>query len=365
MKAVLVLLLACCAAFAATTPSKFEDLAKQADTARAASHSAEAITLYREALKLKPAWKEGWWYLGALLYDNEQYEDAREAMRRFVGLDPDGGPAWGLMGLCEYGVREYDLALAHIEKAVALGLRNAAQIEESVRFHEALLLTRSGQFEKALQIYIVFSRKADATPSLIEAVGLAALRMPMLPQEYPPQDRELVLTAGRASFEAMARRPQTAEAAFHDMMLRYSDRPNVHYLYGTYLLSSNPEEALNQLRAELEVAPQNVPCLVNLALEYLRRGDAASGVPYAQKAVQYAPGSFPGHNALGRLLVETGDVKGGIEQLEIATKLDPGSPQNHIALAGAYAKAGRQADAKRERQAFLDLRRELDAAEKH
>src|SRR5581483_817126 len=203
------------------------------------------------------------------------------------------------------------------------------------------------------------------TPSLIEAVGLAALRMPLLPQEYPPQDRELVLTAGRASFEAIARRPQTAEAAFHDLMIRYADRPNVHYLYGTYLLSSNPDEAVNQFKAELEIEPQNVPCLVNLSLEYLRRGDAAAGVPYAQKAVQYAPGSFPGHNALGRLLVETNDLKGGIEQLEIATRLDPESPQNHIALATAYAKAGRTEDAKRERQLFLDLRKELDAAATH
>jgi tetratricopeptide (TPR) repeat protein len=357
--------LACGAAFAATTaPSKFDEIAKQADAARTANHNAEAVSLYREALRLKPSWKEGWWYLGALQYDNEQYDDSRQAMRKFVALDPDGGPAWGLMGLCDYELREYDLALAHLAKAAALGLRNAAEIEESVRFHQALLLTRSGQFEQALQIYIVFSRKENPTPSLIEAVGLAVLRMPMLPQEYPPQDRELVLTAGRASFEAMARRPQTAEAAFHDLMVRYSDRPNVHYLYGTYLLSSNPDEALNQFKAELEVNPQNVPCLVNLALEYLRRGDPASGIPWAQKAVQFAPGSFPGHNALGRLLVETGDLKGGIEQLEIATKLDPGSPQNHIALATAYGKAGRQDDAKRERQIFLTLRRELDAAEK-
>jgi Flp pilus assembly protein TadD len=62
--------------------------------------------------------------------------------------------------------------------------------------------------------------------------------------------------------------------------------------------------------------------------------------------------------------LESGDVPGAIQKLELATKLEPNSPQNHIALSQAYAKAGRAEDAKRERERFLALRKEIDAVSK-
>jgi hypothetical protein len=45
----------------------FEQLAAQANRAREADKIPQAIQLYKEALQLKPAWPDGWWYLGTLL----------------------------------------------------------------------------------------------------------------------------------------------------------------------------------------------------------------------------------------------------------------------------------------------------------
>src|SRR5437868_2423976 len=92
MKAALLLALACTAAFAAaTSPPTFAELAKRADAARAANHLPDAVRLYQEALKLNGTWKEGWWNLGTLLYDIDQYSDARDALRRVVALQNDSG----------------------------------------------------------------------------------------------------------------------------------------------------------------------------------------------------------------------------------------------------------------------------------
>src|SRR5260370_39467069 len=88
----------------------------------------------------------------------------------------------------------------------------------------------------------------------------------------------------------------------------------------------------------------------------MKRGEPEKGLEYAVRAVDTATKSFAAYAALGRVLVELGKTQEGIEKLEYAAKLAPDSPQVRIALASAYAKAGRSADAARERAEFLKLK---------
>ena len=71
--------------------------------------------------------------------------------------------------------------------------------------------------------------------------------------------------------------------------------------------------------------------------------------------MKLAPGLFAAHNALGRALFETGQVEKGIAELEAAVRLAPESRQARATLAGAYARAGRAADAEREQAALRGL----------
>ena len=56
---------------------------------------------------------------------------------------------------------------------------------------------------------------------------------------------------------------------------------------------------------------------MQIAFEYLKRGDAAAALPWAQQAVAAAPNAFPARKALGQALLETGDVDGAIKELLI------------------------------------------------
>ena len=60
--------------------------------------------------------------------------------------------------------------------------------------------------------------------------------MPMLPTETPPDRREMVLMAGRASYMMATRNTAAAERAFEALVSRYPETPNVHYAYGVFLL---------------------------------------------------------------------------------------------------------------------------------
>ena len=65
-------------------PSSFDRLSKLADTERQQNHLDNAIGYYRQALKVRTSWKDGWWYLGTILYDQDHYAEARDAFQRAV-----------------------------------------------------------------------------------------------------------------------------------------------------------------------------------------------------------------------------------------------------------------------------------------
>jgi tetratricopeptide (TPR) repeat protein len=344
----------------ALTPSQFDAVSRQAAIAREANRTEEAIKLYRDSVRLKPSWPEGWWQLGSLLYERDEYAGARDAFGRVARLEPKSGPAWAMLGLCEYRTREHVKAAEHLQQALKLGLGDNARLIHAARYHLALLLTRFGEFEAALQTFVKLANDGIDDPGAVAAAGIAALRLPLLPPELPEDTRPMAFQVGRAVYDTGARRAADASREWREIVAQYGTLPNIHYLFGGFLLLSDSDAAILEWKRELEISPDHVPARLQLAYEYLKRGDTESALPYAEQAVKLEPGSFVAHNALGRTLVEAGDLTRGIAELEAASKGAPQSPENRVALASAYAKAGRKEDAARERAEFLRLKKEQE-----
>ncbi len=342
--------------------AEFNDLAKRATEAREADRLDEAVALYGQALQIRPSWIEGWWSASTILYDRDRYAEARDAFRSLLSILPQRGPSSNLiapsmamLGLCEFQTREYERALVELQRARLLGLSGQQQLISVVRYHAAILLTRFEQFELGFDALREFAREGNESPSVIEAFGLNVLRMPFLPSELPPDKRELVMMAGRPAYYMSVRRQVASRKMFDDLLARYAETPGVHYAFGVFLLNQEPDAALEEFRHELKLSPSHAPSMLQIAFEYIKRNDYASGLPFAERSVQLAPNLFPARNALGRILLETGDVARAMKELEAGVKLAPESPEMHFALARAYARAGRKEDAARERAIFTKL----------
>lgn len=355
-------LLACAYAAAQQPAPSFERIQKQAEAARAAKRVDEAIQLYKKAVAMQPSWDEGWWALGTIYYELDRFDEGRTAFRRLTVIKPDVGLPWAMLGLCEYETKHYDDALKHLRHGTDLGVDQDQDISAVAHYHLALLLTRFTEYEAAMKVLSVFAQRNVNSPSYVEAMGIAALRKPLLPMEVPPTDHQLVMDVGRVMYDAAALHTTEAAAEFKILVDKYPDTPNIHYLYGSFLLFSDADGGLAELKKELQVSPAHVPAMVTIANEYIQRKQYNDALPYAKKAVELDPQSFPAHTVYGRVLVE-GDInlQVGLTELEEARKLAPSSPQVRIALATAYTKAGRKEDAAREREAFSKLRQELDA----
>ncbi|MFN7994265.1 MAG: tetratricopeptide repeat protein [Bryobacteraceae bacterium] len=344
--------------------TSFDELSKQAATARDQNRLEEAARLYRQALRLKPDWSQGWWFLGTLRYDQDRYEEAAQAFTELITLKGDMGPGEALLGLCEFNLKRYDAALRHLIHAQKTGFGPDPQLTQVAIYHTALLLILAQNYERAGEQLTLLARTATPNDKVVLAAGAAALRRPVLPDDVPAGDRDLLEKVGRASIAEMQRQPSEAGPAYETALTAYPKAPGIHYAYGSFLLGADPDRALTVLKQEIEISPRHVPARCAIAGEYLKRGEAVSARPFAEEAARIAPQDFAARTAYGRALIELGDVTGAISELEAAVNLAPDSPHARFALAAAYRRAGRNSDADRERKEFARLQKLIDSEKK-
>src|SRR5580658_10380189 len=183
--------------------SSFEEVAAEAAAARDADDIPRAIELYKKALRLDPKWQDGWWFLGLLQYESGAYAAASDALSRLLALQPNAGQALAVRGLCEFETGDYTHSLADIQKGLALGTADDASHKPILFYHQAMLLTRLERFSDALKVYSAFAEHKLSSPELLVAIGLAGLRIPLLPKDASADQQALLTSVGDATFKFM------------------------------------------------------------------------------------------------------------------------------------------------------------------
>ena len=354
----------------------FEKLAEQAQAAMDADQIPEAIRLYGRATTLRPNWSEGWWHLGTLFFDAGRFNDARDAFAHFVSVErKQPGPGFAMLGLVEFQFKDYPKALAALEHGKQLGLGTDQAFINSVLFYDGILNAFLGHPEIALQrLTLAANEIAAAHPEapkdavfadlkLLDAFGVAGLRIPKLPSDLTAFEIPLVRQAGRAQALIALQDYVTAEPEFKHLLALYPSEPGVHYMYGVFLLKEHPSLAIDEFRREIEISPSHAVARIQLALEFLRTAEYEQSMNYAREAVALAPQNFVAHVAYGRLWLALGKTDRALEELRTAVKLAPGSPHAHLALSRALYKAGRKQEAAREQAQFDRLKALSDEAD--
>ncbi len=355
-----LLALLCMAAPAVPAPPQksFDEIARQADTARKADRMTEAIGLYREAVRLRPSWSEGWLWLGNLLYDQDRFQEAQVSFAHFVANEPKPGPVWALKGLCEFELREYAHSREDLETWAHGSFHGSDDMTDVAAFHWALLLTRERHFAQALYLLADRAQHKGESPLLVEAMGLASLRMPNLPEDYPPELREQVWLAGKAAFYTSGHEFARGQEYSHRLLAAYGQQPNVHYFQGTMLRHQRQAaEAAQEFRRELQISPQHSPAMLELAQIDIDLSQLVEAESLARHAAQIEPTNPDAHHILGRVLLAAGRVKESATELELAEKLAPDVSAIHFHLAKAYQGLGRKEDAEREMAAYVSIKK--------
>lgn len=358
--AVIILLQASSSVVAQTAATSFAEVTANAAAARESGDNARAIQLYQQAVQLNPGWAPGWWNLGILQYGANAYAPAGDALTHYLNLTPNAGPAFALRGQCEFEEGQYAESLTDLQKAVGFGAANDPRNSGIIHFHEAMALTRLGRFEEALGQYTVLIQHGVLGDSaihddVIRGLGLAGLRMPILPQDVEPLQRDLITATGQAAADVMSGDFAGGQKAFEEVFRRFPTTPYLHYLDGYLLFETYPDEAIAQFEKELEVSPSSAVVHAMLAWALGMQGEYGAALTYAQKAVAEDSSLALSQLVMGRDLLETGDVKGCLPHLESALRTEPQNLEAHLALGKAYSILGRKDDARRERLMCLEL----------
>jgi predicted Zn-dependent protease len=339
----------------AANQQSFDQLAAQADAAREGDRIDEAIGLYSKAVALNPQWGEGWWYLATLYYDREKYGEAAKAFKETANYQPRAGATWAMLGLCEFQLGRYDDALLHIKQGRELGIGNNAELTRVMRYHEGILSTLKGEFEKGQVTLGTLSFEGMNSEDLIISLGLAVLRRAMLPKQVDANysDRPVIRRAGFAEHLNAQKNMSDAQREYELLARDYPKVPGVQYAYGRFLLATRDDDAaLLAFQRELENSPKHALARLQIAYIKLKNKEGKEGLPLAEEAVKLYPRLPLGHYILGRLLLETGQAARAIDELELARRMVPDEPKIYFALWRAYTKVNRKEEADRAREAF-------------
>jgi tetratricopeptide (TPR) repeat protein len=303
-----------------------------------------------------PATPDDLWNRAMQDYSGARYPEAIAALKTWVEHTPNYGTAWAVMGLSEFELADYDNALIHLQRGQELGLGGSPEAVRLAKYHLAILLNRKAEFDRATETLAPEANSGALATEIQIALGMALLRMPLLPDQVEPTKHRLVQIAGETAVLLQNSKYDQAFPKLQLLLKEYPATPFLHYAYATALASlSQFDEAEAQLHQEMRISPASELPYVRLASLALRQHRPADALPWAQRSVQLAPDSAEAHYVLGRTYLESGPEEKAVHELEAASKITPGSPEVHFNLAKAYAKAKLPEKAGEERAIFARL----------
>jgi tetratricopeptide (TPR) repeat protein len=306
--------------------AQLDAMAKQAERARNEGEIKKSIDLYAEVLKWRPSWAEGWWYLGTMQYDKDQYAEAVPVFQKLVKLEPKLGSAWAFLGLCEFETGNLKASLQHLQLARKLGVddESAARTGD---YHLAVLLNLNGKFEEAASVLLSQFGREQMTPQVATAMGMSLLHMQMLPTALDISRKELVFTAGQALAQMAHERFAEALDLLQPLEAQYPDVPFLKYSSALALVSLKRfDDALTKLQAELLTASTNPEPFLLQARIHLERNNLLEALKATQQAVALKPKSPYGHAMLAQCYLRMGKRVEAAREFALAESL--GLPNN-------------------------------------
>jgi len=284
-------------------------------------HYPEAVTLYREALRLNPSVPGLRFDLALALFKGGKLNDAAAEFNSLLGTAPPGSAEAQklniLLGMCHYGQGQYAKAVPYLKAAAAGDPQNLP-----LRLTLAHSCLWSHQTRCVLDVYheILMLNADSAEADMLAGEALDEMR-----------DRDGATKMFQAAVRANPK------------------EPNVHYELG-YLLWAEKRysDALPQFQAELENDPNHAKSLVYLGDCYLQLNNPTDARAPLQRALALDPSLWIADLDLGIIDSDAGRNDDALRELKKALALKPDEVNAHWRVAKLLRAMGRTEEAKAE-----------------
>ena len=148
-----------------------------------------------------------------------------------------------------------------------------------------------------------------------------------------------------------------ALAAAEEAKRQNSQLPEVLFSVGSVLSrTGKSQEAIQQFKKALEIAPNSDDGYLRLGRAYLDAGQKTEGLAAFKKATELNPYYFYNFNQLGKAYFETGNNDKAAEAFLRALAIQSSNPSSHTNLAAVYLRQGRWSDAIPQLQTAIRLK---------
>lgn len=326
-------------------------LKSDAMQAQAVGNDALASKLYVQALEKDPAWTEGWWKYGGLLYEAQQFQLASLAFGHLTQLAPENSLGFAMLGMCEYELGDWGNASLHLNKALVHG-GLPKEIANGAMYEYSLVLMRQKNRNGSLIALRLLQHASPDYPNLIPAFGSAELGMDHIPLAGTPY-AEAASLVGQAAIAVLQLNPQDAERLYRQAIQEHPQQPFAHLCLALFLENlGRHAEAEEEVKEEAKVNPASADAWIWLARFALARRDPEQTRIYASEAKMRAPNDGLPYLLSGKSYVIEQQWNKALENLQKSEALSPDSYEVHYALVTVYGALHDQQAADSERKLF-------------
>lgn len=273
---------------------------------------------------------------GRLLTRLQRYADALDTYERAIDLGA-GASGWYYRGIAESNLGDLDAAIAALRRTLEIDPELAAGYRELGK-----VLSDRSRYAEALEVLRTAVAMLPDDPTAHYLAGTAALRADMPAEALPLLDRAIALDPGDSqavysraiALRQLGRTEESQAEMTRFQQLRAAD-PNVGA--GEATRAARAQSAYQQGVARLRlVGPE-------------------AALPYLEQAIELDPDYPVAHYTLGICHGVLEDWERAAMAFERTTELDPERPDGYSALAEAYARLGRNAEAEAMRARAMEL----------
>ena len=326
--------------------------------------------------------------VGSILLDRGATADVRALAERITREEPANAEAWNLLGLTDLATGAPEAAAANFRKAVELRPNGALYLVNLARAHlmsgDEAAATRAMDAARRLEPSLVQLRSLEFLQQLRSGAFdkardvLARLRADKVGDEglYQAMEAELLVAGKRPAdaaelySRAYRQRPNLELAVkfwnsrkvasgkgdvtlIEDWQRRNpKDARAARAIGDAQLADDNPESAIAAYEQVLELVPDELATLNNLAWLYQERGDRRA-LQLGARAVRLAPEAAPVLDTAGWAELRFGDAQQGLSLLRRAAARAPADRDIQYHLAVALDRTGQAGEAKRVLTAIL------------
>ncbi len=341
MKLRLAIALALCAKLALAAPP-VPDAGLRAEMA---GQWAEAVEIYKQALKANPA-QPGLWERIADIRATQLKAPARaaEALREAVKYAPQDARLYHKLSQAQAAAQDGPAALAAIRRAVELEPNNLAYLRA-----QGEVATWTGDYALAAQSFarvlaaspqdaaaLLGAARADARSGSKDA-AVARYRAYL---EQRPQDKDVMLEY----MELEAERGDTKAVQEYDARYRQRFGESKEYwlrMADIYALGNDAAASSAALQEATRFAPQDHALFYRLAQSYPSEKEAAAAAAAIERAVELDPNNLEYLRTRADLAAWRGDYATALDSCQRILAIAPDDPGARLALARVYYWQGR------------------------